>query len=68
MELLKLSNFQCWPEGKGWANEDDLLVTDVLTWLAVERRAEWEAQYGIEDEADIIPLETSAPRYRMDQL
>lgn len=66
VEILKRSNFQCWPEGPGWANNDDLLVNDVLTWLALERRAEWEVEHGVDEDADIVP--TGSRRFRMDQL
>lgn len=66
VDILERSNFQCWPEAGGWAVQDDLLVQDVLTWLALERRMEWEAENGFSDDADIVP--SDARRFRMDQL
>lgn len=51
-DILKASNFVCWPQSGGWENQDSFLVDDVLTYLGIENRIKWEnegqnqADYG----------------------
>jgi hypothetical protein len=44
--LLKLSNFTCWPESGGWADQDAFLVDDVMRWLNIRARFMWKLKYG----------------------
>jgi hypothetical protein len=43
--LLKLSDFVCWPESGGWADQDDFLVDDVMRWFGLRARVMWELKY-----------------------
>jgi hypothetical protein len=40
--MLKASNFVCWPEAGGMWDQDSNLIRDVLTYLSLERRVEFE--------------------------
>lgn len=58
IDILRRSNFVCWPESGGWAEQDELLVNDVMIYLALEAQMEWEARYQ-PDTADLIPIAPS---------
>lgn len=46
VRILENSNWVCWPEGNGWANEDAFLINDVLTYLRLRRRTRWEVKHN----------------------
>lgn len=50
VQMLELSNWVCWPEGIGWANQDYYLIGDVMTYIRLRRRVEWEVEHGITGE------------------
>lgn len=67
--LLVFSNWQCWPESGGWAEQDEYLVRDVKEWFRQRRRAEWEVKHPEEAgfDTEYEPLPDEMPRFRMDQ-
>lgn len=40
--VLKASNFTAWPDAGGVWDQDSFVIRDVLTYLALERRIEFE--------------------------
>ncbi len=59
--LLKRSNFTFWPEAGGFNDQDMDLVEDVMVYLALERRAEWDKEHGtdmVQDYDGPIPTES----------
>lgn len=44
VSILKRSNFCFWPDAGGFNDQCEYLIDDVLTWLAIERREEWEKE------------------------
>lgn len=55
--FLRLSNYQCWPEIGGWAEQDSALIDDVMVYLSLDRRVAWEVEHNIttSDQESKIP-------------
>lgn len=69
MQMLELSNWVCWPESGGWSSQDAYLIGDVLTFLRVRRRIEWEVENGVPPEGYQQEQKTgNNPVLRMDTL
>lgn len=55
--VLKASNFTAWPEAGGVWDQDSRIIRDVLTYLALERRIEFEQHEFDESKAPPGPSE-----------
>lgn len=40
--VLKASNYTCWPEAGGMLDQDSRMISDMLQFLSIERRVEYE--------------------------
>lgn len=61
VEMLRLSNWMSWPAPGGWADQDQRLFEDVMTYLRLEKRLSWEVKHGVvtdfeEQKADMRTL------------
>lgn len=67
--LLERSNWQCWPDAGGWADQDKYLVRDVLEWFRQRRRALWEIKHPelVDWDTEYEPIPDDMPRFRLDQ-
>jgi len=45
VSFLRASSWNCWPESGGWAEQDARLVEDVLTYIQLEQRVQWEVEH-----------------------
>ena len=48
ISILKASNYAVWPESGGLLDQDAFMIQDILLWLAIERRLEWEGKPEID--------------------
>lgn len=56
--VLKASNYTCWPEAGGMLDQDSRMIADMLQFLSLERRVEYEQKAldaSIEDSLDDSP-------------
>lgn len=65
--MLESSNWVAWPDSGGWAEQDEALVDDVFTWLAVRRRLEWEVKNGFNSDYEELP-DDLPPARRLEEL
>lgn len=43
-QLLEISNWVCWPDPGGWANQDAYLVEDIWTYFNLKARLRYEVE------------------------
>lgn len=66
VRYLLLSDWTCWPEAGGWAEQDRFLIEDVFTFLAIRRRLTWEVKHGVN--TDYEPLPEDMKVWRLEDL
>jgi len=61
-----LETYNILPEAGGWTDQDELLLDDIMTFLDVRNRLEWEVDHG--SNSDNTPNETDRPTLKMSDL
>lgn len=61
--ILELSQWACWPDAGGWADQDAALVDDITTYAKLKRRIEWEVENKVDGKGH-QPLPEDIPKER----
>lgn len=60
--VLFLDRWGCLPDSGGWADQDDALINDIMTYLTVRDRIAWEVEHEVDADYGAVETETSAVR------
>lgn len=64
--VLFLDRWGCLPDGGGWADQDDALIDDIMTYLTVRDCIAQEVERGID--TDYGAVETDTPAVRLEDI